>query len=88
MTSRTPSTTLSREKNHDDDAHPRSDPANPFGYVSIRGHVVAVVEDGAIEHVERLSQRYFGKPYPWWQPGEVREIFRIAIDRVRTVDIR
>jgi len=65
-----------------------SDPSNPFRYVSIRGRVAAVVEQGAAEHLERLSQRYLGKPYPWWQPDEVREIFRISIDRVRTADIR
>jgi hypothetical protein len=64
------------------------DPADPFGYLTRRGRVVAVTEDGAAAHLEALSQRYLGKPYPWWQPGEVREIFRIAIDRVRTVEIR
>ena len=65
-----------------------SDPGNPFRYISIRGRVVAVVEEGAAAHLERLAQRYLGKPYPWWTPDEVREIFRIAIDRVRTADIR
>ncbi len=65
-----------------------SDPANPFRYGSIRGRVVAVVEEGAATHLEALSQRYLGKPYPWWAPGEIREIFRIAIDRVRSADIR
>jgi PPOX class probable F420-dependent enzyme len=64
-----------------------SDPGNPFRYISIRGRVVAVVEEGAAAHLERLSQRYLGRPYPWWGPDEVREIFRIAIDRVRTANI-
>jgi len=61
-----------------------SDPANPYRYVTIRGRVVDVVETGAAEHLERLSQRYTGKPYAGWGPGEVREILRIAIDRVST----
>jgi len=61
-----------------------SDPANPYRYVSIRGRVAGVVEKGAAEHLERLSQRYTGKPYAGWSPGEVREIFRITIDKVST----
>jgi len=65
-----------------------SDPADPFRYVSLRGRVVAIVEEGARAHLEKLSQRYLGKPYPWWQPGEIREIFRIAPDRVRATEIR
>jgi hypothetical protein len=64
-----------------------SDPADPFRYPSLRGRVVAVVEEGARAPLEALSQRYLAKPYPWWEPGEVREIFRIALDRVRAAQI-
>lgn len=62
-----------------------SDPTNPYRYVTIRGRVVGVVEKGAAEHLEKLAQRYTGKAYAGWGPGEVREIFRIAIDRVSTL---
>ena len=61
-----------------------SDPAKPYRFLSIRGRVVAVVEKGAAEHIEHLAQRYTGKPYAGWTQGEVREILRIAIDRVST----
>jgi PPOX class probable F420-dependent enzyme len=64
-----------------------SDPDDPFRYVSIRGRVTAVTEEGAAEHADALSERYLGKPYPWWRPGEVREIFHIALDRVRTFQL-
>ena len=64
------------------------DPVNPFRYVSLRGRVSAIVEDGAGAHLEALSQRYLGKAYPWWEPGEIRQIFRIALDRVRVADIQ
>jgi PPOX class probable F420-dependent enzyme len=64
------------------------DPGNPFRYLSVRGRVIAIVEEGAAEHLEKLSQRYLGRPYPWWEAGEVRQIFRIAIDKLRTADIR
>jgi hypothetical protein len=36
----------------------------------------------------RIWRRYLSKPCPWWQPGEVGEIFRIALDRVRIAEIR
>ena len=61
-----------------------SDPANPYRYLAIRGRVVGVTEKGAREHLDSLAQRYTGKPYAWWTPGEVREILRIAIDKVST----
>ncbi|MFN8373085.1 MAG: PPOX class F420-dependent oxidoreductase [Anaerolineae bacterium] len=59
-----------------------SDPDNPYRYLSIRGHVVAVVEENAAAHLEQLSQRYLQKPYPWWSEGEVRQIFKILPERV------
>jgi len=61
-----------------------SDPANPYRYVSVRGKVVAVEREGAREHLEALSQRYRGEPYPWWSAGEEREIFKVLPERVVT----
>jgi hypothetical protein len=55
------------------------DPVDPFRHLTVRGSVVAVVEDGAGARLEALSRRYLGKPYPWSEPGEAREIFRIAL---------
>jgi PPOX class probable F420-dependent enzyme len=82
-----------RLKNRNMAARPRvaleiQDPIDPFRYLSVRGRIVAVTEEGAAAHLEALSQRYLGKPYPWWAPGEIREIFRIAPDRVTTAEIR
>lgn len=42
-----------------------SDPANPSRYHSVRGRVVSMTTDGAVDHIEMLSQRYTGAPYPW-----------------------
>jgi PPOX class probable F420-dependent enzyme len=60
------------------------DPADPFRYLSLRGRVIAVVEAGAAAQLETLAQRYLGRSYPLWRPGEVRQIFRIALDQVMT----
>jgi hypothetical protein len=29
------------------------------------GEVSSIAADGAADHVEELSQRYFGQPFPW-----------------------
>lgn len=49
-----------------------SEPANPYRYLQVRGRVTEMTEKGAREHIDKLSQKYLGKPYPNSQPGEVR----------------
>ena len=59
------------------------DPANPYRYLEIRGRVVEITEKGADEHINKLSQKYLGKPvYPFRQPGEVRVLYRIEPEHV------
>ena len=54
------------------------DPANPYRYLEIRGRVAEITEVGADEHINKLSQKYLGKPvYPFRQPGEVRVVYKI-----------
>jgi PPOX class probable F420-dependent enzyme len=43
-----------------------SDPGNPTRYYAVRGRVLDVTPDGATEHIEKLSRRYLGTPYPWF----------------------
>ena len=43
-----------------------SDPAAPRRYFEVRGQVVDVTPDGAVDHIEKLAQRYLGGPYPWF----------------------
>ncbi|MBA2528587.1 MAG: PPOX class F420-dependent oxidoreductase [Euzebyales bacterium] len=54
---------------------------NPYTYVQVRGHA-ALTTEGAAEHIEKLSQKYFGRPYPSWRPGEQRVIIRVTPDIV------
>ena len=63
------------------------DPENPFRYLSIRGEVVEIIEEeqGARDHINKLSQRYRGKPYPTLQ-GEQRRIYKIAVKGVFSSD--
>jgi PPOX class probable F420-dependent enzyme len=59
------------------------DPDDAYRYVSIRGRVVEVTEEGADAHIDALAKRYLGKDrYPWRRPGEVRVTYRIKPERV------
>jgi PPOX class probable F420-dependent enzyme len=54
------------------------DPENPYRYLEIRGRVVEITQNGADDHINKLSQKYLGKPvYPGRQPGEVRVLYKI-----------
>ena len=56
-----------------------SDPSDPTRYTQIRGSVVETTTEGAVEHIEQLSQRYTGGPYAWWGGrDQQRVILKIA----------
>jgi len=59
------------------------DPDNPYRYLAVRGRVVAIEEDGAAEHINRvLSPRYTGQIGDYGRDGEVRRIYRILPEHV------
>ncbi|HEY2462038.1 MAG TPA: PPOX class F420-dependent oxidoreductase [Candidatus Acidoferrum sp.] len=59
-----------------------ADPENPYRYMEIRGRVVEITQDGADAHIDKLSQKYLGKPtYPFRQPGEVRVLYKVEPDK-------
>ena len=59
------------------------DPENLFRYISVRGRVVGTTTEGATEHIEALSQRYTGRPYPWYGGrDQQRVVLTIAADKV------
>jgi PPOX class probable F420-dependent enzyme len=60
-----------------------SDPDNPTRYFAVRGRVVSVTRDGATEHIEKLSRRYLGRPYPWFGGrDQVRLLLTIEAHRI------
>jgi PPOX class probable F420-dependent enzyme len=61
------------------------DPDNPYRYIGIQGTVIAVTEDGAIEHIHALSRKYTGHDYQHLRDGEVRVIYTIRPERVWTM---
>ena len=60
------------------------DPENPFRVVSFAGEVVEVVEEGAGDHIDALTQRYMGlDKHPFDHPDEgVRVMIRVEVRQI------
>lgn len=58
------------------------DPKNSYRYLQIRGHVVARIEEGALEHINQLADKYSGKREFRGYQREGRVIFVIEPDSV------
>lgn len=59
-----------------------SDPEHPRRYFQIRGRATLSYE-GAVDHIETLSQKYTGGPYPWYGGrDQVRVIVTVEPERV------
>ncbi len=58
------------------------DPKNQFHWLSIRGHVEEITEQGAVENINQLSRKYTGHDYQNFVPGETRVICKIVPDHV------
>ena len=52
------------------------DPANQDRYLGMRGEVVGFSREGADEHINWLSLKYYGKPWTY-REGQRRIIYRI-----------
>ena len=60
-----------------------ADPQNPSNYVSVRGRVLSITEEGGVEHIEKLAQKYLGRAYPWFGGrDQVRLIMTIGADKI------
>ena len=63
-----------------------SDPEDTRRYFAVRGRVLNVTEDGAVDHIEKLAQRYTGAPYAWYGGrDQVRVILTIDADKIHQV---
>jgi PPOX class probable F420-dependent enzyme len=63
-----------------------ADPENPYRYVEIRGKVVAVSEEGADAHIDKMAKKYMGKDkYPYRRPEEVRVVYKIVPEKTTSM---
>ncbi|KYH27734.1 pyridoxamine 5'-phosphate oxidase [Halalkalicoccus paucihalophilus] len=62
------------------------DPEDPYTYLSIRGEVAEITEEGAVDHIDELARRYMDvEEYPFHdEEGGERVIVKIRPDRVIT----
>jgi PPOX class probable F420-dependent enzyme len=60
-----------------------ADPNDPSDFVQLRGEVVRETTEGAVEHIDLISVRYTGRPYPWYGGrDQVRLMLFIRVDKV------
>ncbi len=59
-------------------------PGDTLRFLQIRGAATSATEDGAVEHIESLSQKYDGKPFRSLYPNEVRVMFTIEPSSIST----
>jgi PPOX class probable F420-dependent enzyme len=48
------------------------DPKDPYRWLEVRGTIEEITEDGGVEHIELLSQKYRGRGYYIGEEGEKR----------------
>jgi len=57
--------------------------ANPYSGAWIRGKVVGMTKEGAVEHIDKLAKKYTGvEKYQGYTPNEKRVIIRIEAQHV------
>ena len=63
------------------------DPDDDTRWLEVRGVVVGETEEGANEHIDELARLYLGvDKYPFHKEGDVRVLFKIAPQRVATME--
>lgn len=60
-----------------------ADPADSLRYLQIRGRIIEISENGALEHINKLSMKYRGRP---WSPveGQIRITYRLLPEHIST----
>ena len=54
---------------------------DPYKHLFIRGRVIEQTQEGALDHINRLAQKYLGKDYPWDDRNRI--ILRIRPESAR-----
>jgi PPOX class probable F420-dependent enzyme len=63
-----------------------ADSKNPFHYFQVRGRVLGVTTEGAVDHIEKLAHRYLGTAYPWFGGrDQIRLLITIEPDKISTM---
>jgi PPOX class probable F420-dependent enzyme len=60
------------------------DPENPYRYLAVQGRVIEITEEGAREHINKLSKRYTGRENYSGPANETRRIYKIEPINIMT----
>ena len=64
------------------------DPANAWRLAMVRGRVVDVNNEGAVEQIDRLAKKYLNQDtYPFHRPDQVRTTTKIAPDKINEIGL-
>jgi PPOX class probable F420-dependent enzyme len=64
------------------------DPANAWRLATVRGRVVDVTTEGAIEQIDRLANKYLGHDtYQYHRPGRIRTTIKILPEKINEVGL-
>jgi PPOX class probable F420-dependent enzyme len=57
---------------------------DPYSNVSIRGRSIEITEEGAEEHIDKMSVKYLGRPYPFQDrtPKDPRILIRVEAEYI------
>ncbi|MFI5613057.1 TIGR03618 family F420-dependent PPOX class oxidoreductase [Amycolatopsis sp. NPDC051903] len=62
------------------------DAERPYRYFVVRGRVLEATTEGGAEHIEKLAQRYTGRPYAWYGGRDkVRVLWKIEAEHISSV---
>jgi PPOX class probable F420-dependent enzyme len=64
------------------------DPTNAWRIATVRGRVVEVTTEGAVEQIDRLAKKYLGADtYPFHRPGRVRSTIKISPEKINEIGL-
>jgi PPOX class probable F420-dependent enzyme len=59
----------------------------PYHQINVQGEVMEITEEGAEEHIDKLSQKYFGRDYPDHNPNDPRTIVRVKVKKFKSTGV-
>ena len=64
------------------------DPANAWRIAMVRGRVVEVTTEGAVEQIDRLAKKYLGQDiYPFHRPNRIRTTVKISPEKINELGL-
>ena len=64
------------------------DPANAWRIATVRGRVVEVTTEGAIEQIDRMANKYLGQDtYPYHHPDRTRTTIKISPEKINAIGL-